>query len=58
MSGNREVVLNADAAGTVRLYVQSFAGGRRRYSPSPDHDLSCDTLSADDNPIRVNLVAA
>jgi hypothetical protein len=45
MSGNREVVLNADAAGTVRLYVQPFAGRRRRYSRSPDYELACDTLT-------------
>src|SRR5580704_13096672 len=56
MSGNREIVLNADAAGAVRLHVQPFTGGRRRYSRGPDDDLTCDTLSADDNPVRVNSV--
>src|SRR5579864_769037 len=58
MSGNREVVLNADAAGAVRLDVQPFTCWRRRYSCGPDDHLTCDTLSADENPVRVDLVNA
>jgi len=56
MPGNRQIVLNADAAGVIRLHVQPFTSWRRSYSRSPDHDLACDTLSADDNPVNVNLV--
>src|SRR6202034_2100995 len=58
ISGNSEVVLNADAAGAVRLYVQPFTNWRGSYSCRPDDDLTCDTLSADDNSVRVNLVNA
>src|SRR5580704_9612408 len=56
MSGNREIVLNADATRAVRLHVQPLTGWRRRYSCGPDDDLTCDTLSADDNAVRVDLV--
>src|SRR5580704_498070 len=56
MSGNREIALNSDSAGAVRLDVQPFTGWRRRYSCGPDDDLTCDTLSPDHNPVRVNSV--
>jgi len=42
ITGNREIVLNANAAGAVRLHVQPFTSWRRSHSCGPDHDLACD----------------
>jgi len=56
MSRNRKVVLNADAAGAVRLYVQPFTSWRGSNSCRSDDDFACDTFPADDNPVSVNSV--
>src|SRR5579864_871095 len=58
VSGNGEIVLNTNAACAVRLHVQPFSTWRWGYSCRPDDDIASDTLSADDNPVRVNLVNA
>src|ERR1700723_1345185 len=58
ISGNSEIVLNANAASAVRLHVQPFTSWRRSHSRGPDHDLACDTHSSDDHAVRVNPVNA
>ena len=45
MSGNREVVLNADAAGHGPSLRSAICRQAKAYSRSPDHDLACDTLT-------------
>src|SRR5580658_654821 len=56
ISGNSEVVLNADAAGAVGLYVQPFTSWRGSYSCRPDDDFAGDTFPAYDNPVSVNSI--
>jgi hypothetical protein len=58
MSGNREIVLYANAAGAVSLHLQPFARWRWSHSRSPDDGLACDAFPANDYSVRVDLINA
>src|SRR5580704_6723325 len=56
MSWHGKVVLDADAAGAIRLDLQPLARQRWRHTRSPDHSLAEDALTRHDDAVLVDLI--